>query len=410
MRNLILICFAIIITNSLAAQTLSPGDIHPNAKYIDADRLDEFSKGRALVKKGNRVGLINADGSFAVPLGKYSFIRLLRSKDALGSSTDRVYPSSGIYLAENSEILLPGGKVNKLLTGVDKIAPNNEYLYGSHNNALENTVLHIESGTKSVIPFSAFMSQYGAGLIPFNSRTNSRFGFMDVKGKVIVGQQFQTVWPFYDDSLAKVIVTGPDGSQKFGFINTKGELAIPAKYSVAPSDFYNGTAIVFTVNNPEFSMALINTKGEIIKKYNKYEVINLNPNYGFKMINGVRIFKDHVIMADGKMVKKSDFLGLYGITPKYERESLTLSDHEDEGRIYFKRQFVKNKRPAHSTGIYDLKTKKIIETPFTSPLKFDPVSGLAHAIVADGLTGKTIEGYVNQEGIFMLVKQPPSGW
>ncbi|MBW7892277.1 MAG: hypothetical protein H3C48_14895, partial [Chitinophagaceae bacterium] len=91
---------------------LQPGDVHPDAKVIDADDLDPFNKGAALIRKGSSYALINKDGDFIVPYNKYSF------ND--GSQRDFItgaWSQSGIFI-----VRLPDndGAINyqgKLITG-----------------------------------------------------------------------------------------------------------------------------------------------------------------------------------------------------------------------------------------------------------------------------------------------------
>lgn len=72
LKNLqITICFLFVYT-SLAAQ-LKPGDINPNAKYIDADELKDFIQGVAIIKKGSSYALIDTNGNYIVPYNKYYF-------------------------------------------------------------------------------------------------------------------------------------------------------------------------------------------------------------------------------------------------------------------------------------------------------------------------------------------------
>jgi hypothetical protein len=57
------------ITTATLAQ--NAGDIASSAKYLDYDYAGDFHEGVVLVKKGNKLGYVKADGSFIVPYGDY---------------------------------------------------------------------------------------------------------------------------------------------------------------------------------------------------------------------------------------------------------------------------------------------------------------------------------------------------
>lgn len=389
--------------NDVFAQKLKPGDIHPEATAIDADDHEPFNKGLAIIKKGNKFSLINHKGEIVAPFGTYPFIRVHypeKNKSAF----------SGVFIiGANDYLLASQNKIIKPQAVLSNITPDFEYLYGRVNN-VDQIVYNIATGIAVKIPVGAQISLFNNGLMPFNTidKSNS-FGYMDIHGKIVVKQQFKKANAFSNDGLACVLTTNNYGEDKFGFINKKGEMIISAQYSTEPSSFYNGTAIVHSLNNPEFSMALINTKGEIIKKY-KQELISLDYNNGFNCINGVRIFKNNVMLENGDIVTKLEYLAKFGIVPKYANERLSFLKSDNEGKIFYSREFLENKKPNKIVGFYDIVTKKVIEGKFSDVLYFDPTTKLAKAIYNLPTLGKYIKGYVNEDGIFMIVQKEPSIW
>ena len=71
----------------------------------------------------------------------------------------------------------------------------------------------------------------------FPIEQNSKWGYIDVSGKIVIEPRFEVASEFSED-LALVQIDG-----KYGFINEKGDLVIKAQYSSA-HDFSEGLARV----------------------------------------------------------------------------------------------------------------------------------------------------------------------
>lgn len=400
-----IILFLCSYTNFTFCQTLSPGEVDPNAISIDADALQPFSLGLAILKKGDKTALINQKGEFFAPYGKFQYITSLTT-----SSQKSPEPFSGIFKTGPNVSIITLSKDIKPPLGVSNVANGNEYLYGHvNNNMKEILLLNIKTGIQTKIATGADLTKLSNGLCPFSTRTNSLIGFVDLNGKLIIPQRFIEASQFSEEGLSRIVIKNDFGEQKFGFIDTKGEMIIPAQYSVRPSEFYKGTAFVFPVNNPEFSIALINTKGEIVKKYKK-EASYLNFQNGFYTVNGLRVFKDHVMLENGEILTKQNYLESFGIRTRNQQERLTFLDSKNEGKIYYKRDFIENRLPKSLIGCFDIFTKKIFEGTFTNALYFDPISKLSYAQF--NLPGKNNirEGYVNEEGIFVIIRKSAPSW
>ena len=61
-------------------------------------------------------------------------------------------------------------------------------------------------------------------LYPFSK--NKKYGYLNIKGKVIIPAEFDSAEPFYEE-LAMVKQAG-----KFGFIDVKGKFVIAAQYDL----------------------------------------------------------------------------------------------------------------------------------------------------------------------------------
>lgn len=177
------------------------------------DDCEYFSEDLAAVRIGQHVGYVNRAGEMVI--------------------TPRFY-EAGVFneghaavSAENGNDKSPGTYGVIDTTGQFIIPPNYQWL-----------------GTPS------------GGRVAFSSSTNTEleYGFLNLKGEVVIEAHYSTPSQFHE-GLAAVKING-----KMGYINTDGKMVIPAKYRYAGA-FQHGTAQVFIGKKKQ---ALINTKGEIV--------------------------------------------------------------------------------------------------------------------------------------------------
>lgn len=97
-------------------------------------------------------------------------------------------------------------------------------------------------------------------------------GFYDMSGNVAIAPKpYQTIESFHD---GRCLVSNMDimtGDVKYGYIDAKGELAIPLQYAEA-KDFVNGAALVRTAKNGPWSF--IDTSGKVIIEKAEYSLYN----------------------------------------------------------------------------------------------------------------------------------------
>lgn len=104
---------------------------------------------------------------------------------------------------------------------------------------------------------------FNSGLMKYRVPGKDLYGFLNKKGEIAIPTQYTSASAF-SDGLARVTING-----KNGYINTRGEISIPAIYENA-SDFINGTASVSLADtikgkvNERFF--IINKKGEKISE------------------------------------------------------------------------------------------------------------------------------------------------
>lgn len=106
------------------------------------------------------------------------------------------------------------------------------------------------------------------GLAAYQKRLeNSKimWGFRDINGKEVIPAEYLDVLDFRDGMAAVCQKVGD--VKKWGFIDTTGKLVIPCVYSVKPSSFSDGYAVVLNKNNEQF---YIDKSGNIVKGPFKY--------------------------------------------------------------------------------------------------------------------------------------------
>ena len=142
----------------------------------------------------------------------------------------------------------------------------------------------------------------------FAVKKNSKWGYIDVNGKVVIPLEYEEVADF-SEGLAPVCKNG-----KWGYINLKKEVVIPFKFANSKMySFKNGVArYCYTGGNSLYSddvNGLINLKGEIIvePKYKSIEYIN--GNVAMVSFDGYNYLYDFVREKQLKRLKKALLCG-----------------------------------------------------------------------------------------------------
>ncbi|MEM6398365.1 MAG: WG repeat-containing protein [Bacteroidota bacterium] len=156
-------------------------------------------------------------------------------------------------------------------------------------------------------------------------RENGRWYFIDPQGQQI-GQNWRTAWP-YSEGLARV----QSDQDSFGFVNTEGQLIIPATY-LSAGDFAEGHAWIRT----EAGYGLIDNSGQIViePQYEKLSdlsngrlVFKQKEKYGLRNLQKVLIEPQYDRLTDdgdllrAKQDKRHGYLspdGRWLIEPAYQ--------------------------------------------------------------------------------------------
>lgn len=431
--------FILLVATSTFAQT-TPGSISADAKYLEVDELGDFSDGLAVVRNFNSSAIINSVGNIVLPFNKYTIPVSNKFREGFLPVGDLEGKNFG-YMNKELKLITPlifrwGNPFFK-----DKFALN------QRNNKDPKDWYQTISVSGKLTPISRFVNNklagYDSGLstmgmnwqdgmVSYYIDVNgaNRYGYVSRNGVVVVQPKY--LWAFgFGDGLAAVAAIAADGERKYGFIDKTGKMIIPLTYSKSPDGFSNGLCLVEPLKNPEFDYAYINKKGEIafkiklsdfdlepadrylspIQVYNGYDNGTLDHsiiygnikhpfqgNYTFWLGKN---YRPKLIAKDGSVKDIITMLTKAGVMAE-RASSYDLNFHHlivNEHIIFtFKKKF----------GMITTDGKLIVPPVFDRLSHFDTVSGLALARIYPG-NNTVIDGYINTNGVFKIVKKDKTG-
>ncbi len=333
------------------------GYIDNEGKIVINPQFDEaflFSNGLSLVKAGALYGYIGSDGKYVInPMYK-----------------------NATYFAD----------------GLALVATENGY----------PTFINKKGEIKFTVNEADECRLFAEDLAAFKS--NSKWGFIDNSGKIIINAQFDRVGDFKEGMA--LFASDINMKMQYGYINKKGEIAINAQFEEA-SPFQNGLALV-----------KVNNKYGFIDKSGKF-VINAQFDYAEPFS------EDLALIKSGEKFGYIDKSGKIVINPQFDKvgsfkEGLALAVSIDEkfgyinqkGNFEINAQFDEarpfNKKLAavkinNKYGFID-KTGKIIINP-----QFDGIFDIRfykNYIYSDYFNTKSLEAYFldkTEEGKFRRV-------
>lgn len=212
------------------------------------------------------------------------------------------------------------------------------------------------------------------GLAPMkaNDQYNAKLGYVNTKGQWAIKPAYEKAHHFSDGMAA---VMDPV-SKKWGFIDTKGTMIVPFRFSNEPHDFHNGVCVV---TNAEGFDCVIDKKGELLYTGTNYlgQLRDFGPEQialvGPQYLNNYR----GLIDAHGKLLA-------------YDRNYIFLNVDTETGDFYDSESYFR----------YDKATGSCIQSP--KELRLGRYSeGLAPAIYTKD--GKAIKGFVNRKYEFIVI-------
>ncbi|WP_192350558.1 WG repeat-containing protein [Algoriphagus sp. Y33] len=431
---------------------LRGGRIAANAVQLDADRFGHFNNGKAIIHKGTASAMINADGQFVIPYNTYRFYDINNtyvfqenevyangifqySKD-VQEGFKSFMNAEGRELAasqETKEILISLNNQHALLEGVKTLydQPRNR------QNRHPMQYYYITNTGKTYIRDQE-LGKINNGIGVYSEYKDGwKLGYMKLSGEKLTEAVFDEAEPFFD-GMAVVGQQDQFGIKKYGYINEKGELAIPLIFSIRPSGFASGFAKVKPKDVSEFQYAFINKKGEIVFKQTIADIRELgNSEFETFQSYGLTTPSNGAYVMDSlfNIMSKADFFTKYGITGisnfhgasyrksnggSYSGKFFFTVVGETNPKIYFSNNDMNHqgilRGKEFRMGFINLKTKTVVLPAFSRIGFFDPVSKLAYAevdtVVKKGGSNmiETTKGYINENGEWVILQVTGSKW
>ncbi|MFD1000192.1 WG repeat-containing protein [Ohtaekwangia kribbensis] len=389
LRGVCLLFFVLYVHNVSAQLSLRPASVHPNAIVINGKSssviLNEFKEGVAVIIDGSTAGLIDATGKFIIPFGKYNTIGSYQNGFAI--VTDKT---------NHNAVIDKSGNI--VLRGIANPAfdKSGYFLMDTY------TIINLKGQTFKLNyaedGHSIYYQNFSEGLCSFLSGKASKHGYIDRTGKVVISPQFTRVTDF-SEGLAAVAKENEVGEERWGYIDQTGKVVIPLQYKNQPGPFSNGLAHLISSTFGEH--AWIDKSGQV--------KIKLNPSDNYYIENKKDFdFTIPVIFLKGKS-KSRALLDVNGnIKPitisydvvNYNRTSSQKNSGEFECIGRKDNQIMIQSH--NGFGLIDEQGKLLVAPIFDELSFLDPIAKLAKARFYDGK--KHIEGYINDQGVFVILK------
>ncbi|HYF32514.1 MAG TPA: WG repeat-containing protein [Chitinophagaceae bacterium] len=408
----ILLCLLAILSNELLGQSntvdhTKVGTVAPSAKYLDVDHVYPFNRGAAIIVKGNSHAIIDQNFHQIVPFNKYEYI----------ASHGRSGLFSGSAKFKPTDLLNSQGKVIHSFRGdPPRIEnwPDGFAWFGEARRELTIIPVAITcinaKGRKITFKTTNALTfdEWHEGLVRFN--TENGYGYMDTSGKIVIPAQYVSAKEF-SEGLAAVSKKNEFGEIKWGFIDKTGKVKIPFQYSMPPSSFGFGLAAIVPRVQTDIKFSLINQNGEVrvnVPLSSKAEV-NTDKKFVGGFMRASLLGGCDILGEEYSYQTMFAQAGLPGRNMKYP--DWYVEEPYQDGQIVFARR---TRERAIKKGILDIANERYIDPIFEEISLFDPISNLAYAKLETGKDNNGFpiyrEGYINRQGIFVLVKQAKNNW
>jgi hypothetical protein len=424
-RLFLLILFFGSLPALLLGQGPYPGDIAPDAVYIDMDKWYPFSEGLAAIKKGEKWAFIDTTGKIVIPWGK---VEPVDPAPAFSQGRIIVKVGQGMGVAD--------GRGNLLTTKAYRYVSNyNENPSGQRvclaiyhvNHEPHYSILDHRGKEISVAKRSQLESTPETQVVFSSSNINKddcqvllkedrieaakiidrefRSGFADSKGQLVIPFQFVHANEF-SEGLAAVSKKNEFGEEMWGFIDRAGNTVIDFKFSKEPGDFHQGLAVVYPRNAKDagFRFAYTDFSGQVVFRVSPEHPLGVN----FK---GSDFLNSHLLILRDNNYYLIDQAGNATLWVENHRVQF---DKEDELRlnIYDQTPFLTThlvsfqaNHPYQGCGALNQQAEVVIPPLFTKILSFTFCRAKATHKIHPKRTG-----YIDERGVFVIVKKEESQW
>lgn len=414
-----------IWTGAVLAQAAVAGSVSPNAKSIvHVTQLYPFSDGLAVLRNGNVYCVINEKGEIVIPYNRYEFFSTDNFKGFVNGMA-QVIDAKGLagLIDKQGKLIFPFQ-----FTFINHFSKEGIAFAKSYDKKADVNLLYIlrKDGTKILINnrnasgkqiFDLDPEGWSEGLCPiyaYKSGPSSR-GYLNTQGKIAIPFQYDGAQPFLN-GLAAVSKKDESGNIKWGFINKNNQLVIPFQFSNEPYPFSDGVSTIKPLNIPDFNYGLIDKTGKVIAKFKTEDDSKTWPTHrtkieGFgKFSNGIAPWS--LFRTEATEKTELNFMDKTGRNFSLDKKindagyQVIQSNYTIEGnKISF---YGKDKNGETYMGVIDTNGEIIIPPVFTYISNFDTVSNLAYATYENG--SNVITGYINTQGIFVIVTKEKTGF
>ena len=392
---------------------LEPGSIAPDAVYVDCDFLEGIVNGAVLAHKGPLHALLDLNGNFVSPWGKYKF-----TFDRISTYTPliNVYGSTGgqrLINAKGNTIVHAGGLdavpwFRLITVNVDGTNASRRMIDMSGNVLPKISLKHtLAAGT------NLYYQASDTDLIPFTNHVPNETGKMPVKpplsgyltkkGVIKIPPIFNDTTPF-SEGLAAVEKIDEFGISKWGYIDINGKVIIPYTFQNRPGSFHNNLALVKPKNKADFDYGYIDRQGTVKIKVGQGNYHSVPKRGDF--INGYSFWDrgdSSILDTNGRFHTIKEL-----IKDDYTRSlaKVSLAGVEELGIYITCAGYSKNTFGNYKKGMIDYSGNLLFPPVFENLL---PDLYSTHAIATyTNISNKTVTGVVNSQGIFILVQKPKS--
>ncbi len=389
------------------------GELSHHAVSLAVDKMFDFNKGVAIVRKGTASALMDSKGTIIVPFNSYDFsfytVTVLQY----------ILLSNGLFRFQTTDHQQWGymnSSAKVIATGVlNDLNDNKRFLELNSSGHWSYTA---PDGKKYNPGDRLSDINEGIGIVRRQVNGKVTIAYKRLNGDLLNTPAFDELYRF-SEGMAVVGKKDQFGEIKYGYINIDGKLVIPLLYSIKPSEFSGGYARVVPKNKSEFEYAFINKKGEIVFKQTQADIAKYGIFDHFTTY-GMSFNMKYVMDSSFKLTSKADFFKSYGIPADswLIGEQNSVEGETNPKLLYSTRGVVSPYTRMPLTGFINFGTGKVVAPVFdllnVNTIYFDPTAKLAYAKVClgksntDGLVYR--EGYINEEGEFVIVKGEGAKW
>lgn len=236
--------------------------------------VELFQDANAIVTLKDSVGIINKNGEFSVPLGRYDFIETIYNGYSIASNTS--YNADGSYNNHECYIIDVKGKVYDATKGdmeayYNYIAGLKTFVkYSSHGDlAYFDTetllMVDIKSLTNPVaynyILQTALPLSVNQALVPYFDEVEELYGYQNQSGEKILDPIYHTIEAF-DQGVAIVSILDPEKTGEFGDDEFYGVIDESGHWVIEPNYYF-----ISRLGDKHFAVTPLNEYASFLKDY-----------------------------------------------------------------------------------------------------------------------------------------------